>query len=119
MVHEFALVEPQRGNPATFRLLQAASRNHNVKMRVEIQVSSERMRHDQNEHPDTIGGFHPLLDHRCRECWQVMEKSAILAKNWPQYIGHCKADTGIGNIRKGGPLVALPEQRSPLPTTRA
>src|SRR5271157_671656 len=42
-VHEIAPVEVQRGNPAAFRLLQPAGRDHNVKMCIEVQMSPERV----------------------------------------------------------------------------
>jgi integrase len=92
-VHEWAPVEAERSNPSAFRLLQAASRDHNVKVCIELQVSPERVGHHHNEYANTVSSFYPLLDHRRRECGQVVEELAVLPKDWPKNVGHRKADT--------------------------
>lgn len=81
--HECAPVKVQRSDPAAFRLLQTAGRDHHVEMCIEIQVSPKRVGHRHNEYAGTVSGFHPLLDHRRRKGGQVVEELAVLPKDWP------------------------------------
>jgi hypothetical protein len=50
---------------------------------MEIQTSAKRLRNYNNEEPNAMVVFRPLLYRRGTECRHVMEKVRIVLENWP------------------------------------
>ena len=66
--HQLVLVEMRHHDPASFRLLQTSSRDQNVEMSIEIQMPAETVRHYDEQHPNTVLSFYPLLNRRGSQC---------------------------------------------------
>jgi hypothetical protein len=76
------------------------------------------MWYHHNRHTNAILELCPLPYHRRTQRGQVMQKMAVLPKDWPEYIRHRKDDAYVRNIGEGTPLLPLPLNRGSMPTTR-
>ena len=87
-------------------------------MRIKIQMSSEGVWYHHNRHANAILKLCPLLYNRSSQRGQVMQKMAVLSKDWPEDIGHRQPDAYIRNIGESAPRFPLPLNRGPMPATR-
>src|SRR5207237_721469 len=106
--HERASVEAQKSNPAAFRLPQTTGRDQNVEMGIECQMSAKGVRHHHNNQANPVFGLRPLLYHPCAKNGKVLEQIAVLLKDRPENIWHCKHHADVWDVGKDAPHLSLP-----------
>jgi hypothetical protein len=112
-------MQPNARDPSTLGLEETSRRNQEVEVCIELQVSTESVRNNDDEHSDAVLHFYPLLNHVSAKNWQVVEEMAVSFEETPELPWHRKDDSCVRNVRKRCLLLFQPKKRGSIPATGA